>query len=268
LWNDGTIAFNTATAPAVNGYSNRAVFGTTASYNQQYYTSPPYAPFTRLIDYVSANTNSAYNTAFILPPADQAGASNQKSFRLVSAGVRAQYAGPLLNRSGVMYAYRQPQNNPIPNGYASADFAMNEETLIRPVDGNPIAVTWRPQNQLDQGYQDPLIDISTATVRNDNRCMIIYIAGAPVGSQFHGRFEARYEMLGTNLTSSPSHADVQANGNILSSMPAQQPWNLPEAAVRLVQKAGQGLQRAVVEGVIRSYADTQRTRGFAQAQLV
>jgi hypothetical protein len=159
----------------------------------------------------------------------------QMQLRLVGAGVKVRYVGNTLYDQGQITIYRSPGNWEIAGGSTSStllqDFRTSRDALRK---GPWYYVTYCPDDPNYLGYKpyywyNPIVDTVGNGSYATHRSLMLYIDGASTSTTAPFEFEVDcyYEVIGPNLTVSPSHSDMQAAATAQASLPVQLPTENP-----------------------------------------
>jgi len=140
------------------------------------------------------NANSDYTIAELQNP--------QTLERLVCAGVRIRYAGPDLNRSGIIHAAYTPSHTSL-NMVSLATISQYETYFRLPVSKKWFTLTYTPvlpgEYQYDIDYIQGASGEDNVMIEANTHYMGMLITGGPVGSLFEYEFCHIMEVVGPNI---------------------------------------------------------------------
>jgi hypothetical protein len=182
---------------------------------------------------VPANSNSPYNDTFM----------NQglRQYRLVAAGLRITYTGSNFRNQGRVILARNQGGSAFSVSTAS-QLLQDNYSVVCPVSRKSEYVFYVPDDYGFLTYK-PISEIDPNVQGQSHRSLLILVDGGDIDSPQSWLFEAvaYFELVGRNLTVSPSHGDPEGMATVLESLPTKNPQVPPkqvEASVlnRIYQK--------------------------------
>lgn len=224
------------------------------------YTTPAYAGNTYdstvalgnfLPGVVGANANGTYTNAFLN--------GNGRQFRLVAAGLKVNYVGNNFYNQGRLTLYREQGNNAVTQGSTVDNLLQNNYATMIPISRKAEYVFYVPDDHNFLDY-NRLIDFDpNIAAQPSHRSMLIFIDGgalAPNSQSWSFECTAYYELVGPNLTLSPSHSDPQGQGAVMESLPVKNPTATPSV-----------VQSTVLNRVYNKLQETVTNYGPALADM-
>jgi len=267
MWNNGipNVPTESNTAPVV--FTTPTYAGTTIGYLPSEDGLPTGVEI--------GQSNSMFDSAFY--------SNTTRKIRLVASGLRISYVGSNFRNQGRITIYRNQGNESIVNGTTNSTMLKDNYTSICPISRKSEYVFYTPDNAEHLSYlsgRDHFDPNSGAPDAADHHCMAIFIEGGDTENPQSWLFEAisYFEMIGPNLTLSPSHSDPVGMGTVLSSLPVKAPTSTPPVvAESLMNRVGQTLLEQFgnvavgLAGALPSYLANQGLRymgGAPSNQLV
>jgi hypothetical protein len=185
-------------------------------------------------NYSLLTSNSPFTIATANP-----GTNTRPFFRLVGAGVRVRYTGPLIAQGGTFTLYRAPGNNQIPTPTTQATMQLNDRTARVPVTNDWSYVTYQPTDNDSLSYRQ-----YGQLPAGHN--ILIFINGTGQGLPFDVELVQYWECQSTSIgQTTHSHSDPVGMGAVLASLPARGSGNKPSTdVVPTLAKAGQEIMRS------------------------
>jgi len=208
LFDPFTLVSNTATSPGST--SSYPVIYTGATYNSSTIDWQPSGGA-----FPTGVSGAVGNSVFGAPSA----ALQSGQMRLVGGGIRIRYSGNELYRGGSIIAYRQQGNINIPTGSSTSNLLDSPLSARAPVNRSWHQVNYLPDETLWLEYKSfgTTYDVTETGASHYSLLLAVTapIASASATQQtFDWEASCFYELIGSNLTLTPSHSDPVGVGAI------------------------------------------------------
>jgi len=162
-----------------------------------------------------ANGNSQFTTAAL-------GLNNPvlSQYRLVGCGLRVMYSGTELNRGGRLILYRSRGSQDIGHSGAIGPTDLLQDTSFtqEQVTRSWKYITYVPDSPDLIGYE-PYTRYVAALGGADHYTLLAYVDGCTPGSSFQLEVIGLFEIIGSYMPTTASHADPVGMGAVISSVP-------------------------------------------------
>jgi len=204
----------------------------------------------------TAQSNSDYTTVV----ADQA------QVRLVAAGLRVWYSGPINVLGGDLYVYTEEDHSSLQSASFASVASQTGSTRFVPTMGKRYGCVYTPVVPLDFAY----MDLSRLTSQATAYMMGVVINGATTGATFSYEAYAHFEAIGAAVRGkSPSHADVVGAAAVQSLVTnAPQTGNFASTGPRNDELRALGFIEKVGEYVLKGVSGASRVISVVAPPLI
>jgi len=160
-------------------------------------------------------------------------------YRVVGAGLKAQYIGPPLTRQGQMLLFEDPSNaGAVQTSQIAVSTLLNQNaTTTGGVDEHEHEVVWHPREQDDLTYAGRWLGGTYDTATNYD-VLIIAVAGGTAGDTYTFDAVLHLEITGFNIPGKTlTYSDVSGLSRVLSNIPVRPTWNMSTNKMRFKAKA-------------------------------